>query len=141
MIMIAIGMVTAAAVMIIFGVAYWYGTYGPDDYAARHRKIPEPAVVSAPPRRRPADRAVPKHARAAVTLPDLYPARTMTVVVPPAARTPQPVERLALEAVNPSAAPLASTGELRALAYAGDMDTIRSEIAAWKAMRQLEEWT
>ena len=42
--------------------------------------------------------------------------------------------------VNPSAERLATTGELRALAYAGDLDTIRSEIAAYRAVAQLEEW-
>lgn len=42
--------------------------------------------------------------------------------------------------VNPSRERLATTGELRALAYAGDLDTIRSEVAAYRAVAQLEEW-
>jgi len=36
---------------------------------------------------------------------------------------------------------LATTGELRALAYHGDLETINSEVAAWKAILNLDEWT
>jgi len=36
---------------------------------------------------------------------------------------------------------LATTGELRALAYHGDLETINSEVAAWKAILKLDEWT
>lgn len=43
--------------------------------------------------------------------------------------------------VNPSAERLATTGELRALAFDGDMDRINSEIAAFRAVNQLREWT
>lgn len=43
--------------------------------------------------------------------------------------------------VNPSYSRLATTGELRALAYAGDMDAVNSEVAAFKAMLLLGEWT
>lgn len=42
--------------------------------------------------------------------------------------------------VNPSRQELATTAELRALAYAGDMETINSEVAAWKALMRLDEW-
>jgi hypothetical protein len=42
---------------------------------------------------------------------------------------------------NPSLEWLASTSELRSLAYAGDMDRIRSENAAYYAISQLTEWT
>jgi len=36
---------------------------------------------------------------------------------------------------------LATTSELRALAYDGDLETINSEVAAWKALLLLDDWT
>lgn len=35
---------------------------------------------------------------------------------------------------------LATTGELRALAYAGNLEVIDSEVAAFKALMQLDDW-
>ena len=43
--------------------------------------------------------------------------------------------------VNPSGERLATTGELRILAETGAMEEIRSDNAAFGALRQLEEWT
>lgn len=36
---------------------------------------------------------------------------------------------------------LASTGELRLLAEAGEVERLHAETAAWHALTQLEEWT
>ena len=54
---------------------------------------------------------------------------------------PEPVERRELyDWLNPGSR-LATTAELRQLAFAGNMDVINSEVAAWKALMQLDEWS
>jgi hypothetical protein len=57
---------------------------------------------------------------------------------PPLTRFPDPEP---YARVNPSAKRLATTGELRAFAYAGDLEAVNSEVAAFRALVQLEEWT
>lgn len=140
--MIAVIWITAAALLTIVCVVYWYAT-GAEDYEGRHRK-PEkscttnaastattaasPAAAPRTPSRAPGALTEPRRNRQTVIIPELVPELL-------------PVEAAAFETVNPSAERLASTGELRALAYTGDMEHIRSEIAAFKALLRLEEWT
>jgi hypothetical protein len=142
------------ALVMIGLIVYWYATYGPEDYAGRHRKITGeeeegPCVtraVSTVPiavNRGAGDR-IPSRARsAAMTARPVYPYRDQClVVVPPVpAVVEEPVFAALLEEKSPSMERLASTGELRALAFDGDLEQIRSEVAAFRALVQLEEWT
>lgn len=144
------------ALVMIGLIVYWYATYGPEDYAGRHRKITGeeegtwepcmPAVSTVPiAASRGAGDRIPSRARsAAMTARPVYPYRDQRLVIVPRApvtAVAEPVFAAVLEKRNASGERLASTGELRALAFDGDLEQIRSEVAAFRALVQLEEWT
>jgi hypothetical protein len=144
------------ALVMIGLIVYWYATYGPEDYAGRHRKITGeeegsweprmPAAGTAPiaVSRDAGDRTPSRARSAATTARPVYPYRDQRLVVVPRApvtAVAEPVFAAVLEERNASGERLASTGELRALAFDGDLEQIRSEVAAFRALVQLEEWS